>query len=190
MLRVRRDAVDVPISLTSDATRTARLAVKEYLRLPAARREQRRPPLDERRYRASDVVDALRRLFRDKCAYCEQTIRRGEDQIEHFRPRSFARGLDGTEERDYYVWLALEWENILLSCSSCSRAKGSLFPVASRRARLRATLDEVFASERPELLDPTRDDPWNEMQMTTDGFCRPLRRRGQVTVATGSRERE
>jgi uncharacterized protein (TIGR02646 family) len=190
VLRVRRDATEPPSTLMGESARMARMAVIDYLRLPEDSRAQRRPPLDESLYRATDVVDALRRLFRDKCAYCETAIGHGEETVEHFRPRSFARGLDGAEARDYYVWLALEWENLLLTCSTCAKAKGSLFPVEGGRARVRATLDEVLATEVAELLDPARDDPWNEIRMTTDGFCRPLRRRGEVTVAVLELNRE
>lgn len=190
MLKIRRNTEHTPSSLMGEPARIARLAVIDYLRLPEESRAQRRPPIDESLYRSSDVVDALRRLFHDKCAYCEATVEHGDENVEHFRPRSFARGLDGEEARDYYVWLALEWENLLLTCSTCSKAKGSLFPVTGMRARLRATLEEVLATETAELLDPTRDNPWAHFRMTTDGFCRPLRRRGKVTIAVLDLNRE
>jgi uncharacterized protein (TIGR02646 family) len=190
LLRVRRDIVDIPVTLTGETARQARLEIVQYLRLPADSRAQRRPPLPDRLYRSSDIVEALRRLFRDKCAYCESAVPRGDENVEHFRPLAFARGLDGEEDRDYYVWLALEWENLLLACATCAKAKGSLFPVADRRARIRATYDEVLATELAELLDPTRDDPWHDLRMTTDGFCRPQRRRGEVTVAALQLNRE
>ncbi|MDW6023921.1 AAA family ATPase [Mesorhizobium sp. BAC0120] len=129
------------------------------------------------------MVEALRHLFMDKCAYCEAAIPHGEEEVEHFRPLGYARGLDSVESRQHYVWLAYEWENLLLVCGTCGKAKGGLFPVAGMRARVRATFDEVLAFESPELIDPSRDDPWDEIRMSADGTCRPLRRRGEVTVA-------
>ncbi len=183
MLRVERAVASVPAVLQSDEARQARLAIIDYLRMDSARSEQRRAPVSDRLYRNAPVVEALRRLFRDKCAYCESAIPHGQEEVEHFRPLGHARGLDGAESPQHYVWLAYEWENILLACATCSRAKASFFPLIGIRARIRATLDEIYATERPELIDPGRDDPWGEIRMTADGLCRPARRRGEVSIA-------
>jgi uncharacterized protein (TIGR02646 family) len=182
MLRVRRRGAIPPV-LESDEARQARLAIIDYLRMTEAEREQRRAPINDRLFRSGPVVHALRTLFRDKCAFCEVAIRHGEEQVEHFRPLHFATGLDGAESREHYVWLAYEWENLLLSCKSCSQAKKSMFPVAGGRAPIRATLDEVRAAESPLLLDPSREDPWIEIRLTADGLCRPHRRKGEVSIA-------
>ncbi len=183
MLKLRRSGTPIPRLLSSDEVREARLSIVQYLRLPSDQRERRRPPLSERLYRNPQVVSSLRALHRDKCAYCEVAIPLGEEQVEHFRPLGYATGLDGVENGEHYVWLAYEWENLLLACVDCAKAKGSYFPVSGLRGRFRAPLDELFRNERPEVLDPCRDQPWTEIRFHANGTCRHVRRKGEVTIA-------
>lgn len=63
--------------------------------------------------------------------FCEDS--RGVE-IDHFWPKS------------RYPERTFVWDNLVLSCSGCNRAKGTRF--------------ELGADESPLLIDPTRDDPW------------------------------
>src|SRR5262249_5930669 len=63
--------------------------------------------------------------------------------VEQFRPKR------------HYPWLSYEWSNQLLACQVCSKYKGDRFPVEGQGA----TTPQETPSERPLLLDPTRERP-------------------------------
>ena len=69
-----------------------------------------------------------------RCMFCEDS--RGTD-IEHFWPKG------------RYPQRAFDWENLLLICSGCNRAKGDRFP--------------LDAGKEPLLIDPTAEDPWDHL---------------------------
>jgi len=74
------------------------------------------------KYRQKNIKNALRKMFNDKCAYCESKVSHVEyGHIEHFKPKSIF-----PEE-------AVFWDNLLLSCAICNGAeyKGDKFPDAA-----------------------------------------------------------
>lgn len=131
-------------------------------------------------YAGSDVIDALRKMFHGKCAYCERTIEKGSREVEHYRPK----GGVGDPLHPGYWWLAHSWSNLLPTCGPCNKGlrqhlvtadmtvddvealqarpaaklagKANQFPVGA--ARLTAG-SEDHATEQPHLIDPTRSDP-------------------------------
>lgn len=136
------------------------------------------------RYREYDIVQALRRIFSGKCAYCEKQIEKGAAEVEHYRPKG---AVDGTDHPGYW-WLAFKWSNLLPTCPGCNKGlrhhvvtahmtiaeveamqatkptslfgKATQFPVSAQR--LAAPTDDHFA-EGPLLIDPTRTDPTPEL---------------------------
>lgn len=76
-----------------------------------------------------ELVTALRGLFHEKCAYCENIIAR---DVEHFYPKSL------------YPKRMFKWVNLLWACKNCNTDKLASFPL--RRGK-------------PVLLDPCRGDP-------------------------------
>jgi hypothetical protein len=141
------------------------------------------------RYREYDVQQALRVLFKGKCAYCEKLIEKGIAEVEHYRPKG---AVDGCDHPGYW-WLALKWSNLLSTCPGCNKAmkhhvvtadmtvaeveamqaaeprglmgKATQFPVGA--PRLHASNDDHFA-EQPLLIDPTRTDPAPELTWRND----------------------
>ena len=74
----------------------------------------------EKKYNHDQVKDALKGMFKKKCAFCESTITHIDyGQIEHFKPKSI------------YPDQCFEWNNLLLSCAICngSGSKGNKFPL-------------------------------------------------------------
>src|SRR5215468_8122036 len=75
----------------------------------------------------------LNRLFRNKCAYCEEKLSGQPGDVEHFRPKG--RVCDATFRQVFidhprwgrniahpgYYWLAYDWDNLLPSCADCNR---------------------------------------------------------------------
>lgn len=98
--------------------------------------------------------------------------------IEHFRPKQGAdRGDPFTRthliDRDRYWWLAWNWNNLLLGCSTCNSSsfKGNWFPLAPGSLEIQVP-DGIIREdhpcfavglEQPLLLDPASDDPLDHM---------------------------
>jgi uncharacterized protein (TIGR02646 family) len=91
---------------------------------------------------------------RRRCMYCEDSL--GTD-LEHFWPRAT------------YPERAFVWENLLLACSHCnSNGKRSRFP--------------LDASDRPLLLDPTRDEPLDHLLFSETGRYKHRSRKGKTSI--------
>ncbi len=72
-------------------------------------------------YKGTDVAETLRKLFNDKCAYCESTFRAvSPADIEHYRPKGRVKD---EENHQGYWWLAADWENLLPCCIDCNRER-------------------------------------------------------------------
>ena len=112
-----------------------------------------------------ETRELLQQLFHDKCAFCETRVGVvAPADVEHFRPKDRAIGLDGTVALGYW-WLAAEWTNLHLSCHLCNRNKGNRFPVAGPRA----SGPGDHADEVALLLDPCTDDPERTLVFDHDG---------------------
>ncbi|NNC99053.1 MAG: hypothetical protein HKN85_02610 [Gammaproteobacteria bacterium] len=139
-------------------------------------------------YSHETVRNALRTLFNGKCAYCESSIAGSQDtDIEHYRPKA---GVTEAEKagvkHDGYWWLAMRWENLVLSCMHCNQqrkqivipegvtdpdviaelienndkdtvGKKNSFPTEDNKWITSA--DDNIADERPLIIDPTQTDP-------------------------------
>ncbi|HEX9936686.1 MAG TPA: hypothetical protein VGB15_06175, partial [Longimicrobium sp.] len=123
-------------------------------------------------YRDKAVKEALVRLFRGKCAYCETPYAAAHPvDVEHWRPKGDVEEEDGTKAGKGYYWLAAEWSNLLPSCIDCNRrrahlipgravplvvGKGNAFPLVPGSQRRLEPGSE--AGEATLLLNPCRDD--------------------------------
>jgi uncharacterized protein (TIGR02646 family) len=87
----------------------------------------------EAKYRQKDVQNALKIMFKDKCAFCER--KRDYPHIEHFKPK-----MD-------YPALCFEWTNFVQACEVCNGAsyKGVKFP--------------LDANGSPLFINPCDEDP-------------------------------
>lgn len=70
-------------------------------------------------YRNKSVVQALWRMQKEKCCYCECKIPESGHlkAVEHFRPKSV------------FKYLKNEWNNLLLACSLCNGHKSNKYPI-------------------------------------------------------------
>lgn len=105
--------------------------------------------------RRNRVFDVVRRTLEDmcfgvqRCGYCEDSV---GDEIEHIRPKSL------------YPERTFAWENYLLACGGCNRAKGGNFSVLDggglvNVARRPGAPVLEPAAGTPALIDPRREDP-------------------------------
>lgn len=104
-----------------------------------------------------DDKDALRRIFRGKCAFCEATIEHvSRAQVEHYRPKG------RFPERMF------DWDNWLFSCGRCNESKWAHFPMCG---------------QEPCLIDPTEAgvNPGEHLTFF-HALVVPLSDRGEVTI--------
>ena len=120
-----------------------------------------------RAYRDPAVKEALERLFRGKCAYCESRYAGIQPMdVEHWRPKGEVHTDEGEVKHGYY-WLAASWDNLFPSCVDCNRVrkhwiepecvellrgKGNRFPLAPGLDHAAAPGEE--GDEVPLLLNP------------------------------------
>jgi uncharacterized protein (TIGR02646 family) len=136
-------------------------------------------------YKDPELAAAMEAAMGRKCAYCESDFAHVMPKdIEHFRPKSEIRAGDTTLQPGYY-WLAGEWENLLVSCADCNRArnhevpgqpkkvklgKETQFPLSDEQRRVRA-----HGATDPEdsvrlLLDPCVDNPGEHLTFDEGGL--------------------
>jgi len=171
-----------PAFLRSAIVRDARDELFAWLRRPSFDRLQRRAPIREDIFRDPELTHTMIELFDHKCAYCE-TFVSPSIPARHFRPLSFGDSLNQANGKDYYAWLAYEWQNLLIACDACEKAKASAFPVWGLRATYMARFEHVHELEDPVLLDPTGDEPRRHLQFLADGSCVHKSERGAATIA-------
>ena len=155
MIRIHRDGA-VPAALEAGAALVD--AMHSAVAADPADAGSRASPFefDSKVYGHKDVKDALKAMQHGKCAYCEgDFLAYCYGDIEHFRPKGFSQQARGAP-RIYpgYYWLAYDWDNLVLSCELCNRArKRNIFPLANPARRAREP--SQTALEDPLLLDPT-----------------------------------
>ena len=140
-----------------------------------------------------EVVAALDKLFRSKCAFCES---RAPLHIHRFRPESEASPLAASElSHLYYVWLRTDWGNFYPICEQCSALSYRQFPVSRGRGRLPSSTEiEVFAKEElgqwrwkhhdsPLLIDPCREKEYSRhLSVELSGRLRDMSVSGWTTI--------
>jgi len=153
-----------------------------------------------------EFMSFLLRMTANKCAYCEGEITGQPGDVEHFRPKR--RVVDenfkplhaihskkGPIPHPGYFWLAYEWENLLPSCTDCNRfrkhadekggkptkaGKADRFPLKDETTR--ACEPDKVELESPLLIDPSKVDPQNHLELLPDGRIRPLSEEGEKTL--------
>ncbi len=132
----------------------------------------------------SKIKPVLLEMCSHKCAYCESTIGIvSSGTIEHYRPKSGARGLKGEYHKDHYWWLSYDWENCLIACEVCNSKKRNYFPLENEKKR--AKINDVgkdLRKEKPLLLNPCFDQPDDHFNFLENGKLAPLTERGEVTI--------
>ena len=100
-----------------------------------------------------------------KCCYCEKYIAEQESGLEHFRPKTKVTSIDNaTITRRAYWWLAYDWKNFLISCSTCNRKKGTRFPLVDENTRVGDFSKQIqkngqLENEIPQIINPRYENP-------------------------------
>src|SRR5262245_43258183 len=119
MIYIHRSLAHVPEILMSRRANMEREKIAKLLGGSKDHLDQTRIRFEPRVWQAAKP--ALFALFHGKCAYCESNIiSKDAGDVEHFRPKAGVEHGDGTRSHYYYAWLAYEWDNLLISCRTCS----------------------------------------------------------------------
>ena len=134
------------------------------------------------------VKQELKKLYHNKCAYCERMMGDDEFTVEHYRPKKGSYS---------YYWLGYEWSNLLPVCTKCNNAKDDKFPVAvpsrvmpksGKKSRVKepqfladGNLDleamkanhPYLVNEKPYLLHPEVDYPQSFLSVQRTGQLIP-----------------
>lgn len=151
MIRKNKDLEDIPLSLRTDvdsvAKNPARTTNKRRLELIDAGHY-----IDSReyndRYKLRDIKEKLALIY-PTCCFCG--IDDQQLEVEHYRPKS------------KYHWLAYSWDNLLLSCTVCNKAKKAKFSISGSPVPPKTDRDvtninclscDYDAQEKPLLINP------------------------------------
>jgi hypothetical protein len=152
-----------PVFKSREADRN-RTALRDFLRTETRKRAQTKAPQTNLSLNDVSITDALARLFRGKCAFCEMRVRTAPYR---FRPPGEARPFVASEVGHlYYVWLADAWENIYPICDTCQPKEPDYFPVRGDRAPLPD--DEQLDRYVKEAMGLWRDHPPQEKALLLD----------------------
>ncbi|MBO6515436.1 MAG: hypothetical protein JJ975_02700 [Bacteroidia bacterium] len=174
MIPIDRNDVDTPAVLKDDAKglKETREAIKHY-------EEGNDGAFKYKWYRHREVKDALIKLFKGKCAYCESKfLHVYSGDVEHFRPKGEIT--EANPSKPGYYWLAAEWTNLLLSCRNCNQKLKHLFPDSAKKRTggkmnqfpLRGGARHVQTHEKSVdleedhrlLLNPCKDNPQRHLR--------------------------
>lgn len=189
-----RSVVDTPEYFQSEIARYRRMQLLEFFSANVTRQTQ--SLLERARDIEYDpsILDALTRLFRGKCAFCE---RAAKSSLHRFRPPAEASPNDGSPRAHlYYSWLGEAWQNLYPICDECRPLNSDFFPVRRRRCPLPdiSVLDQYVKqdrgiwpvyppSEAPLLLEPCQDKDYHRnLGILSNGQLVSLSRRGTQTI--------
>ncbi len=185
MIKVKKDYNDIPSILLKEKTRAK---LNEIIVLKKATTNI------SYFYHNKEVVDKLKQIYHNKCAYCETSLTTTRGEIDQFRPKSKV-----TENKKHlgYYWLVFEWSNLLLLCPVCNRNKKTHFPIENEINRIYEPIlsenptftKELFLAnksplidEAPLLLNPEIDEPKEHLYFTKDGIIHGKTERGTKTI--------
>jgi uncharacterized protein (TIGR02646 family) len=142
-------------------------------------------------YSDKEVKEALIKLFKGKCAYCESTfLHVYSGDVEHFRPKGEIEDAIPNKKPGYY-WLAADWDNLFLSCRNCNqKLSHSIYGIGSKKTMGKMNqfpLSDLskyvrkhdhsngIADEEPYrlLLNPCIDNPEEHLEYGEEGVIRP-----------------
>ena len=129
-------------------------------------------------YKTKAIQDKLNEIYHNKCAYCEKDISDDDKHIEHYRPKS------------RYYWLAYSWDNLLLCCSRCNKAKGDKFLTQHCSVLYgNEKFDDIHTLglaydrlEQPKTVNPEREDVLNDITFNRDAIISSLDERVSYTI--------
>ncbi len=177
MIKVNKNLEDIPNSLINEGINNIRIICiqnEEYYKKFNQRFKQR------------DTKRILKRIYYNKCVFCEQRVIGGDIQldnkstIEHYRPKS------------KYYWLAFSWDNLLWCCHRCNQNKGNKFEVIKNLGtfhkitffkKIHKTAKIYNRIEKPKMIHPELESIKDKLSFN-DGIINSADIRVKYTIDT------
>lgn len=109
----------------------------------------------------NQIANHLKKIYKNKCAYCETKFNRSYIKIEHYRPKN------SRYYKNYY-FLAYSWSNLLPICDICNNTKLDYFDIEDNENRIiynNETLKDIQYNtkkynkiEKPLFIHPEYDE--------------------------------
>ncbi len=186
MIKIHKDLDDIPLSLNERKTEKRRDSC-----IRDTKYHQKKE--FHQRYKQKDTKESLKKLYNQKCAFCEQQIAVCIDTelndcsstVEHYRPKSI------------YYWLAYSWDNLLWCCHRCNQNKSNSFKVESKRVEHNVKFkDNIHSSatiyhsiENPKIIHPELESILNKLSFV-DGIIDSSDSRVKYTIQTCELDRD
>ena len=215
MIKVVRAACPPALDLTDPGSAGSRELAKVKAKLAAG---EVLKSDDFSAYGNAAVREALREMFHGKCAYCESKIAGSQDtDVEHYRPKKGVAEADeaGVAHPGYW-WLAMQWENLVLSCQHCNQSRSyhviipdgletedELRAFLERQPKTRAGKLNAFpvegnawvtdedgdlATEKPLIMNPVDMDPDEHLEWVLFQGASTVRAKGGSAVGEATRK--
>lgn len=199
MQHFNRTDVEAPSCLADERSSQAMEALAGIFAMDVTQLEQERVRMSPFAVEDYELVDALRKLFRGRCAFCESEVEVGPYRFrppEEAGPSSNVAPEFARLSHLYYTWLVNDWANIYAICDDCRPLEPSVFPMrAGPRmplplpaqvqlyARNPSGLWPFPGTERQVFLDPCGDENFRlNLAATPDGRLMGLSERADATV--------
>lgn len=115
-------------------------------------------------YSSPPVKELLISMFKGKCAYCEIFTSAGFDgDVEHYRPKGGVTDADLVRfKHPGYWWLAMVWDNLVLSCQHCNQSRRQLIhqPGQDEAAIVRELLERRLRTTGKKNRFPVQGNAW------------------------------
>ncbi len=174
MYKVTKNISKPPASLNSDKTNELREEIIRQKEYPAKKETY------NERYKQADIKGALKKIYKDKCAYCEQNVNDTYFHVEHYRPKSI------------YYWQAYSWDNLFLCCVKCNTIKGNKFEIEADKkvefsesdlSSIHNLTEKYNDIERPRMINPELEDVEDKLIFDTEtGSIKSDDHRCQYTI--------
>jgi hypothetical protein len=207
MQHFNRNEVEAPASLADSRSEAGREALREIFGNDRSRYELKRVRMGQHAVGDEEVEDALHRLFRGRCSFCESETSTAPYR---FRPPEEAGPSSsvGAEYAElshlYYTWLVNDWANIYAICDACRPIEQSIFPMRIGHRMPLPRAEQVMAyvsspsglwpyraSESQLFLDPCGEEDFRRSLVAgPDGRLMGFGDRGKSTVSHFNLDRD
>jgi len=110
---------------------------------------------------SSTLKPILCSLSEHRCNYCERKISHCDSNaavVEHYRPKA------------HYWWLAYDYENYTLACSTCNIAKSDNFQLFDNQQNVKYENRNEIDSEKPLFVNPFFEKPYKYFELIFSNY--------------------
>ncbi|HRG77594.1 MAG TPA: HNH endonuclease [Leptospiraceae bacterium] len=148
-------------------------------------------------YKTKEIKAALNTVYNGKCGYCETPVKVYINNIGNVPDPDYQRTVEHYRPKSNYYWLAFSWDNLLITCSRCNRAKLDNFQIKGKQViydpkdlqKINELADEYNELEKPDLIHPELEDVESKLEFDEYGKISSSDSRVKYTITTHKLDR-